>query len=58
MKKYVVATREVWIQLVEVEADGPITAIALVKEGEGTYLDMMEYSHTLDSGTWTVEAVA
>ena len=57
MKKYVVATREVWIQLVEVEALGPKHAILLVKEGEGTYSDEMEYSHTLDTETWTVEEI-
>lgn len=56
MKKYIVNIREVHLQPIEIEAESPEEAIRLVQDGdgEGDYTNG-EYSHTLDSDTWTVE---
>lgn len=54
MKKYVVLRREVHVSHVEVEAESPEEAKEKVFEGEGDEV-FLEYSHTLDSCTWTVE---
>ena len=41
---------------VEIEAGSEEEAIKLVSKGEGVFLDnSLEYSHTLDPDTWTVE---
>ena len=45
--------REVHVQHVKVKAKNKKYAIERVKDGDGDYLEF-EYSHTLDSGTWTV----
>lgn len=56
--KYCVAVKEVWSQLVSVEAKNQEEAIKKVKGGEGLYLEGMDenfqYSHTLDSDEWSV----
>ncbi len=54
--KFIVYVREVHVQAMEVRADTPEEAKKLVEAGEGDALDdCLEYSHTLDSDTWTVE---
>jgi hypothetical protein len=56
VKKYTVAVREVHIQLVEVEAESASEAKIRVAKGEGDFLDnSLEYSHSLDPDTWTVD---
>ena len=56
MPEYRVKVREVHVQDVIVTADSPEEATAKVQEGEGLYVDnSLEYSHTLDPDTWTVE---
>lgn len=55
MTKYIVGIREVWVQLVEVEAKDKEDALAIVADAGGKYLDGVEYSHQLDSDTWTVD---
>ena len=56
METYIVNVREVHIQPVEVEASSEEEAIQEVKDGEGEYMDdLLKYSHTLNSDTWTVE---
>jgi len=55
-KKYIVTIREVWKQGVEIEATNPEEAIERVLDGEGDQIEsLLEYSHTLDSETWTIE---
>lgn len=57
-KKYIVLVREVHISPVEIEAKNADEAIDLVREGEGeTIYEALEYSHTMDFDTWTVEEV-
>lgn len=55
-KKYLVAIREVHVSHREIEADSPDDAIEKVFYGDGEEV-LCEYSHTLDSDTWTVEEV-
>jgi len=56
--KYRVDVREVHIQGIEVEAESEEAAIRAVQAGEGTFIDdALEYSHALDSETWTVDKV-
>ena len=58
MKTFNVFVREVHIQTVKVTAKNEKEAISKVKDGEGDYIDgALEYSHTLDSDTWSVESV-
>lgn len=53
--KFIVSTREMWIQDVEVEAADAADALSLVREGGGELVDDgFEYSHTLEPETWTV----
>ena len=53
--EFIVVVKEVWIQPVSVEAKSAQEAIRKVEDGEGTSLeDQFEYSHTLDSETWSV----
>lgn len=55
-KKFIVFVREVYVQQVLVEAESENEAIKKVRFGEGDHLDnSLEYSHTLDSDTWTAE---
>jgi len=55
-KTYLVGVREVHVQQVRVNAKSGAEAIKKVADGEGDYLDdMLEYSHTSDTDTWTVE---
>lgn len=56
MKTFVLAVREVWVQLFEIEAESKEDAKTRVHRGEGTAVDnSLEYSHTLDPETWTVD---
>lgn len=56
MSKFVVFMREVYVQGYEVDANDEKEAIEKVRDGDGELLeDHFEYSHTLDSETWTVE---
>lgn len=58
MQIWRVEVHEVWIQPVEVEAKTAEDAIRRVNDGDGTILDRrFEFSHTLDTDTWTVEVV-
>jgi hypothetical protein len=52
--RYLVSRRDVHIDIVAVEAANEAHAIKLVKNGEGEELST-EYSHPLDTDTWTVE---
>lgn len=57
-KSFIVSVREVHIQPYQVLAETPEEAIELVENCEGDILDAnFEFSHTLDSDTWTVEEV-
>lgn len=53
MEKFFVEMREVHVQTVSVTAETPMEAIKKVEEGEGDYVTM-EYSHTMDSESWSV----
>ena len=58
MSKYIVVKREVWTQMVEVEAKSDLEAIEEVSKGKGTNINnTMEYSHTMPVDTWTVDKV-
>jgi len=58
LRRYTVTVREVHTQMVQVDAVDPDDAKAVVRSGGGEYLDnTLEYSHTLDCDTWTVEQV-
>lgn len=55
-KAFIVYVREVHIQPYRVLAETPKEAIRLVSDGDGEILDCcLEYSHTLDPDTWTLE---
>ncbi len=53
-KKYTVAVREVHIAYYEVEARSPEEAKEKASE-YGTSETALEFSHVMDSDTWTVE---
>lgn len=55
MPSYLVTVKEVWDQLVRVDANSEEDAIKRVRDGAGTYLENPEYSRTLDSDGWKVE---
>jgi calcineurin-like phosphoesterase len=56
LKKYRVLVREVWIQEFEVEATSEVDAKDRVVDGRATIVDgSLEFSHSLDQETWTVE---
>jgi hypothetical protein len=56
MEKFIVYVREVHVQGYRVDAKDAKEAVAKVENGEGDLLDShFEYSHTLDSETWTAE---
>jgi hypothetical protein len=56
MSKFVVFVREVHVQGYGVDANDEKDAIEKVRHGCGELLEShFEYSHTLDSETWTVE---
>lgn len=56
MSKYIVVKREVWTQMVEVEAESDLEAIQEVSNGKGTEIDdTLEYSHTMPVDSWTVD---
>ena len=55
-KLYLVGVREVHVQQQRIKARTGAEAIKLVAAGRGTIVDgEMEYSHTSDTDTWTVE---
>lgn len=55
---YLVEVREVYVQVYRVVATDPQDAIARLAEGEGKLIEnAFEYSHTLDSDTWTATKV-
>lgn len=53
--KFYIGIREVHVSTVVVEAESKEQAIIKAKEGN-CHEVMCEYSHTLDSNTWSVEA--
>jgi len=56
MNKYIVNVREVWTQMVEVEAENEKQAKRKVSMHQGQEIeDTLEYSHTLGSEYWTVD---
>lgn len=56
MKKYFVTVKEVWNQVVEIEANSKEEALKFVSDGQGEYLDgLLEYNYTLDPDVWNVE---
>jgi hypothetical protein len=55
-KTFTVCKREVWTQLVEVEATSKEEALKAVSRGEGTDCDnTLEYSHDMSIEYWTVD---
>lgn len=55
-RKYDVGVMEVHVQTIQVEAESEEAAIDLVRAGRENGVEiMLEYSHTMDSGTWTAE---
>ena len=58
MAKFIVFKREVHVQGYEVEAKDEGEALHKAVEDEGDLIEeRVEYSHTLDPETWTVEKV-
>jgi hypothetical protein len=56
--RYIITVREVHTQIVQVDAANAVAAMEAVRDGGGQYLDnTLEYSHTLDPDTWTVEQI-
>jgi hypothetical protein len=56
MNKFIVSVREVHVQGYRVNADDEESAKDVVRAGGGDLLEeRFEYSHTLDSETWSVE---
>lgn len=53
-REYVVSVREVHVQDVKVKARNEEHAKARVADGQGEYLDGLEYSHSLEPETWSV----
>ncbi|MGA2496819.1 MAG: hypothetical protein ABSH20_03715 [Tepidisphaeraceae bacterium] len=57
--RFIVNVREVHVQPVAVDARSPQDAIDRVRQGAGDYDQYPgEYSHTLNTDTWTVEKAA
>lgn len=55
-KTFIVNVREVHIQPFRVEAETRQEAIEIVADGGGDLMEgCLEYSHTLDPDTWTVD---
>ena len=55
-KAFIVGVREVHVQPYRVLAETPEEAVRLVAGGDGDILDAdFEYSHSLDTDTWTVK---
>lgn len=58
MKTFVVCKREVWTQLVKIEAESKEEALKAVSEGEGQECDnTLEYSHDSPIEHWTATKV-
>lgn len=59
MKNFIITRREVWTSGVLVTANTQEEAIKIVEDCGGTELDgLLEYSHTLDTDTWTTEEIS
>jgi len=56
MATYLVGIREVHVSTVEVEADSEEEALEIAAEGESEEV-MLEYSHTLSRGHFSIEKV-
>jgi hypothetical protein len=56
MPKYQVGIREVHVSTVEVEANSEEEALEIAAEGESEEV-MLEYSHTLSRGHFSIERV-
>jgi hypothetical protein len=55
MKRFLVEKREVWTQLVAVDAENEKEAIEIASNGGGVDVDnSMEYSQDLGTETWTI----
>lgn len=55
-KLFKVFVREIHVQQVNIEAASEKEAIQKVADGDGEYTDnTLEYSHSCDTDTWTVE---
>lgn len=55
-KKFAVSVKEVWVQVYEVDANTPEEAIQKTVSGEAKVSDgRIEYSHQLDTSTWSAE---
>jgi hypothetical protein len=58
MAKFIVNTREVWIQPIAIDASDKGEAIAKVMDGEGEILENnFEYSDTRSELEWTIEEI-
>jgi len=57
MPEYIVSVMEVHRQDVQLQADSPEYAVMKVREGEGDFDAVAQYSYTLDPETWTVREV-
>jgi hypothetical protein len=56
MPKFIVTKKEIWDQPVIVEAATEKEALEKVWKGEGeTMEESFEYSHTMDSASWSTE---
>lgn len=56
--KFLVTTREVHKQVIEIEAEDERQAVERVLEGEGDFEEHeAEYDYTLDSDEWTVDMI-
>lgn len=47
LKRFLVEVPEVWYSTVEIMATDDLDAVNRALDGKGTYLDGLEYSHTL-----------
>ncbi len=56
MTTYLIGVREVHVSTMKVEAETEDDAIEMIRDAAGEEV-MCEYSHTLDSSTWSVEKV-
>jgi hypothetical protein len=56
LKTFIVYVREVHVQQVRIQAESKEEAVKKVEEGDGEFLNnALEYSHSLEPETWTVE---
>lgn len=56
MAKYIINVREVWVQMISIEANSKEEALDLVCQGKGEEIDdTLEFSHLMDKEYWTVD---